>query len=201
MVHFCAASFIQVGILLILTCLATGSTVTNIVALKELRELKLEFKELGKKLETKVYQLEEKNLGLEEKVTQLEAKNVQLETKVQNQEILLASLLLQFSNQADTPIDSKEISNYQTETKSSSRAGITRTCQELRADNPSLPSGMQWIDPDGQGVGDNPIYVYCDMATGITISFKSIIFLNVRNTNTIISFILINRIDFNSTRQ
>ncbi len=181
--------------------MATGSTVTNIVALKELRELKLEFKELGKKLETKVYQLEEKNLGLEEKVTQLEAKNVQLETKVQNQEILLASLLLQFSNQADTPIDSKEISNYQTETKSSSRAGITRTCQELRADNPSLPSGMQWIDPDGQGVGDNPIYVYCDMATGITISFKSIIFLNVRNTNTIISFILINRIDFNSTRQ
>ncbi|XP_046645852.1 uncharacterized protein LOC124336192 [Daphnia pulicaria] len=168
MVHFCAASFIQVGILLILTCLATGSTVTNIVALKELRELKLEFKELGKKLETKVYQLEEKNLGLEEKVTQLEAKNVQLETKVQNQEILLASLLLQFSNQADTPIDSKAISNYQTETKSSSRAGITRTCQELRADNPSLPSGMQWIDPDGQGVGDNPIYVYCDMTTGST---------------------------------
>jgi hypothetical protein len=33
--------------------------------------------------------------------------------------------------------------------------------------NPSLQSGMQWIDPDGQGVGDDPIYVYCDMTSGI----------------------------------
>jgi hypothetical protein len=32
--------------------------------------------------------------------------------------------------------------------------------------NPSLQSGMHWIDPDGQGVGDNPIYVYCDMTSG-----------------------------------
>ncbi|EFX87112.1 hypothetical protein DAPPUDRAFT_312655 [Daphnia pulex] len=27
---------------------------------------------------------------------------------------------------------------------------------------------MYWIDPDGQGVGDAPIYVYCDMAKGST---------------------------------
>jgi hypothetical protein len=26
--------------------------------------------------------------------------------------------------------------------------------------------GNYWIDPDGQGVGDDPIFVYCDMATG-----------------------------------
>jgi hypothetical protein len=25
---------------------------------------------------------------------------------------------------------------------------------------------MYWIDPDGEGVGDDPIYVSCDMATG-----------------------------------
>jgi hypothetical protein len=25
---------------------------------------------------------------------------------------------------------------------------------------------MYWIDPDGQAVGDAPIYVYCDMISG-----------------------------------
>jgi hypothetical protein len=25
-----------------------------------------------------------------------------------------------------------------------------------------------WIDPDGQGVGDDSIYVFCNMATGTT---------------------------------
>ena len=44
---------------------------------------------------------------------------------------------------------------------------IARTCHELKASDPSLPSGMYYIDPDGQNVGDNPIYVYCDMSTGI----------------------------------
>ena len=48
----------------------------------------------------------------------------------------------------------------------SGKSGIPRTCRELRAANPSLASGMQWIDPDGQGIGDDPIYVYCDMSTG-----------------------------------
>ena len=42
-----------------------------------------------------------------------------------------------------------------------------RTCRELRALDPTLTSGMHWIDPDGQGVGDDPIYVLCDMVTGI----------------------------------
>ncbi|XP_046457504.1 contactin-associated protein-like 2 [Daphnia pulex] len=43
-----------------------------------------------------------------------------------------------------------------------------RTCSEARAADPSLTMGMHWIDPDGQGVGDDPIFVYCDMATGKT---------------------------------
>jgi thiamine kinase-like enzyme len=25
---------------------------------------------------------------------------------------------------------------------------------------------MYWIDPDGQGVGDDAIFVHCDMTTG-----------------------------------
>jgi hypothetical protein len=41
-----------------------------------------------------------------------------------------------------------------------------RTCSEARAADPSLTMGNYWIDPDGQGVGDDPIFVYCDMATG-----------------------------------
>lgn len=43
---------------------------------------------------------------------------------------------------------------------------VPRTCREARAAAPSLSSGMYWIDPDGQGVGDGPIYVYCDMTSG-----------------------------------
>jgi hypothetical protein len=43
---------------------------------------------------------------------------------------------------------------------------IRRTCAEIRAMDVSIPSGMQWIDPDGKGVGETPIYVYCDMTTG-----------------------------------
>lgn len=43
-----------------------------------------------------------------------------------------------------------------------------RTCQEAR--DSGLPefseSGMYYIDPDGVGIGDPSIYVYCDMKTG-----------------------------------
>jgi hypothetical protein len=43
---------------------------------------------------------------------------------------------------------------------------IPRTCHEAILGDPTLNSGMHWIDPDGQGVGDDPIYVYCDMTSG-----------------------------------
>ena len=49
---------------------------------------------------------------------------------------------------------------------------ILRTCREILAADQSLSSGMHWIDPDGQEVGDSPIYVYCDMTSG----FKFVIF-------------------------
>jgi hypothetical protein len=44
-----------------------------------------------------------------------------------------------------------------------------RTCHEIHDNDPSLASGMYWIDPDGQGVGDAPISVFCDMSTGTNI--------------------------------
>jgi hypothetical protein len=54
----------------------------------------------------------------------------------------------------------------QTTSQLSVKNSMPRTCKEARAADPSLNSGMYWIDPDGQGVGDDPIYVYCDMAKG-----------------------------------
>jgi len=90
-----------------------------------------------------------------------------LEAKVQEQETIL-NFLLQANELPIPPTGSKSIaSNYrQNVIQSNGRGGIPRTCRELRASNPSIASGMQWIDPDGQGIGDDPIYVYCDMSTG-----------------------------------
>ncbi len=99
-----------------------------------------------------------------------------LEAKVQEQETIL-NFLLQANELPISSTGSKSIENYrQNVIQSSGKSGIPRTCQELRAANPSLPSGMQFIDPDGQGNGDYPIYVYCDMATGKFSSFSFIYF-------------------------
>ena len=158
-------SFIQVlRMLLILMCFISFSS-GNVVSLED-RFLKLE---------AKVYQLEETNIRQEEKNIQLEEKNIQLEgqvteleIKVKEQETILTSLLQANELPTSSVGGSKLFLNKrQTSIQSNEKSGIPRTCQELRAANPSLPSGMQWIDPDGQGVGDDPINVYCNMTTGI----------------------------------
>ena len=41
-----------------------------------------------------------------------------------------------------------------------------KTCAEMHKSSPCLKSGMFWIDPDGHGVGDGPIRVYCNMTDG-----------------------------------
>ena len=91
-----------------------------------------------------------------------------LEAKVQEQETML-NFLLQANEFPVSPTGSKSIAanNRQNVIQSSGKSGIPRTCRELQATNPSLPSGMHWIDPDGQGVGGDPIYVFCNMASGI----------------------------------
>lgn len=91
----------------------------------------------------------------------------QLEAKVKHQELLILALQNEIraspaaapshpSNVIDKSLNSGPISN-----------GNYRTCNEIRLADASLPSGMYWIDPDGNGVGGSPIYVYCNMTTGI----------------------------------
>jgi hypothetical protein len=81
---------------------------------------------------------------------------------------MILNFLLQGNEVPISPTGSKSIAanNRQNVIQSNGRSGIPRTCRELRAANPFLASGMQWIDPDGQGIGDEPIFVYCDMSTG-----------------------------------
>jgi hypothetical protein len=90
-----------------------------------------------------------------------------LEAKVQEQETII-NFLLQATEQPTSADGSKLfLNNRQTAIRSTGKMSeIPRTCRELRAADPSLASGMQWIDPDGQGIGDDPIFVYCDMSTG-----------------------------------
>ncbi len=56
----------------------------------------------------------------------------------------------------------------------SSKGGIPRSCHEARLADPSLSTGVYWIDPDGQGVGDDPIQVNCDMSSGMIYSLLPI---------------------------
>ena len=120
------------------------------------------------------------------KVTRIEAKVQELET--------ILNFLLQKNELPISPTGSKSIENHrQNIMQSNGKSGFPRTCRELRAAYPSLASGMQWIDPDGQGIGDDPIYVFCDMSTGKFRHFHLFLFK--------IKFKFLNRIDINFTRQ
>ena len=86
------------------------------------------------------------------------AENVrQLQIKVEYQE----SIILSLQKQKHDP--SARVKSVDLETGNNV---IHRTCGEILAADPSLSSDMYWIDPDGQGVGDEPIHVYCDMTAG-----------------------------------
>ena len=95
---------------------------------------------------------------LRQNVQHLEGKVQHLETKLMEQEMKSQmSPNVHLALKEDANLLGKQVEQ---------RNAISRTCRELSQADPSLKSGMYWIDPDGQGVGDDPIYVECDMATG-----------------------------------
>ncbi|XP_057373186.1 uncharacterized protein LOC130694058 [Daphnia carinata] len=108
-------------------------------------------------LQARVEQLEKNYVTMKEhleaKIIDLETKVGRLEAKIEVQDSLLAVL----EKGHDPLIDNVAIS------RPHRQIAILRTCHEINIANPSYPSGMYWIDPDGQGIGDPPIHVYCDM--------------------------------------
>lgn len=102
--------------------------------------------------------------ALELKIEEQETKMIRLEAlelKVQQQETLLIAL------QKQCPTANGASKTVLIDSQLAGRSAFPRTCREVRTANLSLSSGMYWIDPDGQDVGDDPIYVYCDMTKGI----------------------------------
>jgi Fibrillar collagen C-terminal domain len=57
--------------------------------------------------------------------------------------------------------------------KSSSKAVIGRTCEEIYAQDATLPSGNYFIDPDGPD-GDEPFSVYCNMTDSKSVHFYTL---------------------------
>ncbi|XP_057379958.1 uncharacterized protein LOC130702306 [Daphnia carinata] len=100
-------------------------------------------------MQARVEQLE-KNYA---KIIDLETKVGRLEAKIEKQDSLLAIL-----EKGHHPLkDNVDINQPRRQIV------ILRTCHEIHVANPSHLSGMYWIDPDGQGIGDPPIHVHCDM--------------------------------------
>jgi hypothetical protein len=92
----------------------------------------------------------------------------QLKLKIQEQDLLLASCKSHFGREAKE-LDNRVVLNNGAKVGLETKSGLPRTCHEARLANPSLTSGVYWIDPDGQGVGEDPIQVTCDMSSGILI--------------------------------
>nr|CAH0107150.1 unnamed protein product [Daphnia galeata] len=122
-----------------------------------------------------VLSMDEKYAHLEEKIAKLEDKYAHFETlikiKDQQHDILakeVSQLKLALENKTSS---SKSVTslNDVNSLPSALKNIMPRTCHEAKLGDPSIKSGMQWIDPDGQGIGDDPIYVYCDMSSGSTL--------------------------------
>lgn len=104
---------------------------------------------------------------MEAKVVTLETKVARLEAKVEQQESQIAALIVNEREKQQSSTTKKFTTSVELN-QNYKRNVIFRTCQELHSSNPLLESGMYWIDPDGQGVGDDAIHVFCDMKLGET---------------------------------
>jgi len=96
-----------------------------------------------------------------------------LKTKIGQQDSVLTNLLQNKRQTNEETFSRKSVLENQSNNGKS--AAIPRTCREVRISNPALASGMYWIDPDGQGVGDDPISVYCEMTSGKIFLYLTIV--------------------------
>lgn len=101
---------------------------------------------------------------LERNIQEQGRKVMKLESIVQQQGELLSAL--QNERQTSFELVSNNLKSSAGQ-QSAEKIRFHRTCREIREAQPWLSSGMHWIDPDGQGVGDDPIYVYCNMTKGL----------------------------------
>ena len=109
-------------------------------------------------------QLEAKNEQNEVKVAGLEVKVAEHELKINSQQIEIDQLKIKNSDLEEKNHQLNQLSGTK-EDDVTSREILPRSCFELKATFPSAPSGFYSIDPDGQIGVDQPIQVYCDMAT------------------------------------
>ena len=70
--------------------------------------------------------------------------------------------------QIDAAQPLKTITSLNADAGGSKQYSLPRSCHEIRVANPIAVSENYYIDPDGAGVGDDPVQVFCDMTTGNT---------------------------------
>ncbi|XP_046633631.1 contactin-associated protein-like 2 isoform X2 [Daphnia pulicaria] len=152
---------ITLGLFLISSGTTTLADVTFTLE-EQFQKLSDNFLQFKENAELKDQQHIEMRKVLEEKVTRLEE---MMELKDRQQEILTEKIIRlerwAEKNGRATTTSSKVVGEI-------ASGAMPRTCREAHLADPSLASGMYWIDPDGQAVGDAPIYVYCDMISETT---------------------------------
>ncbi|XP_046641561.1 uncharacterized protein LOC124326839 [Daphnia pulicaria] len=136
----CSTGIIRIGLLVLLPWPSYSAKAT--FTLEELHE--------------QLQGLRENYIKLKEDIVAIVAKNAQLEAKDKMLEEKVARLELELRSQEKIQV-------------AAGNNNTPRTCHEIHDTDPSLTSGMYWIDPDGQGVGEAPISVFCDMSTGSTV--------------------------------
>lgn len=112
----------------------------------------------------KFNQLEVKVRDQDTQVKMAKDEIIFLKTQIQRFE----SVLIENGRTKYRTADISQTASNKAITATTSAFFIPRTCNEARESG--LPefkeSGMYWIDPDGPGIGEGAINVYCDMATG-----------------------------------
>ena len=106
----------------------------------------------------------ELELLMEAQIGALTKKVEMLEATIQEQNIMARTSSAREAN--TETVEDSTTSTISDDENLKQRLLYPKTCYDARASNPSLTSGMYWIDPDGQGRGDEPIYVYCNMSSG-----------------------------------